>query len=115
MRISDWSSDVCPSDLRAGFQVPYYREAVDLALHASTAFADIRLQAWDIAITDSGPVPLEVNVVGSLFIPQLLKQQGLWAGDFRRSEGRRVGKACVSTCRSRRSPYHKTKQKIEKT
>src|SRR3546814_12643967 len=25
---------------------------------------------------------------------------------FRRSEERRVGKACVSTCRSRLSPYH---------
>src|SRR3546814_13484017 len=27
----------------------------------------------------------------------------------RRSEERRVGKACVSTCRSRWSPYHKKK------
>src|SRR3546814_15748650 len=26
-----------------------------------------------------------------------------------RSEERRVGKECVSTCRSRRSPYHSTK------
>jgi hypothetical protein len=67
----------------AGFQVPCYHEAVALALRASTAFADIRLQAWDIAITDAGPVPLEVNVVGSLFIPQLVNQEGLWTGDFR--------------------------------
>src|SRR3546814_4806043 len=28
------------------------------------------------------------------------------AGGFRRSEERRVGKECVSTCRSRWSPYH---------
>src|SRR3546814_19485358 len=27
-----------------------------------------------------------------------------------RSEKRRVGKACVSTCRTRRSPYHKQKK-----
>src|SRR3546814_4427220 len=27
-------------------------------------------------------------------------------GQFRRSEERRVGKECVSTCRSRWSPYH---------
>lgn len=67
----------------AGFQVPCYREAVDLALRASTAFADIRMQAWDIAITDAGPLPLEVNIVGSLFIPQLVNQQGLGSGDFR--------------------------------
>ncbi|HEY9549956.1 MAG TPA: sugar-transfer associated ATP-grasp domain-containing protein [Kiloniellaceae bacterium] len=67
----------------AGFQVPFYRESIDLALRASAAFADIRIQAWDIAITDARPVPLEVNSVGSLFIPQLVNQQGLWAGDFR--------------------------------
>src|SRR3546814_20238349 len=30
-----------------------------------------------------------------------------------RSEERRVGKECVSTCRSRRSTYHETKNKIE--
>src|SRR3546814_15791033 len=32
-----------------------------------------------------------------------------------RSEERRVGKACVSTCRSRWSPYHKKKNKITLT
>src|SRR3546814_16567935 len=32
-------------------------------------------------------------------------------GGFRRSEERRVGKECVSTCRSRWSPYHKKTQK----
>lgn len=66
----------------AGFQVPCYREAVDLTLHASKAFPGLRMQAWDIALTDSGPVPLELNVIGSLFIPQLVAQQGLWSGDF---------------------------------
>src|SRR3546814_14032568 len=29
-----------------------------------------------------------------------------WATPFSRSEERRVGKECVSTCRSRWSPYH---------
>src|SRR3546814_1504976 len=32
--------------------------------------------------------------------------------DERRSEERRVGKECVSTCRSRWSPYHEKKKKI---
>src|SRR3546814_16892131 len=32
-----------------------------------------------------------------------------------RSEERRVGKACVSTCRSRWSPYHEKKQKKQET
>lgn len=66
-----------------GFQVPFYREAVGLAKRAALYFPDLRMQAWDIAITDDGPVALEVNVVGSLFIPQLLSQKGLLEGEFR--------------------------------
>src|SRR3546814_7245786 len=84
MRISDWSSDVCSSDLEfgarhvAGFVAGQEKDAVgDL----------LRL-----------PDPAERDV----------RQQG--SGDFRigmgRSEERRVGKECVSTCRSRWSPYH---------
>lgn len=66
----------------AGFQVPLYREAVDLALQASKCFPGLPMQAWDIALTDSGPLPLEVNVAGSVFIPQLVSQRGLWSGEF---------------------------------
>src|SRR3546814_17699110 len=36
------------------------------------------------------------------------------AENLARSEARRVGKECVSTCRSRLSPYHATKQRIQK-
>src|SRR3546814_5526550 len=35
-----------------------------------------------------------------------LQRQAAWRQDERRSEERRVGKECVSTCRSRWSPYH---------
>src|SRR3546814_402341 len=67
----------------AGFQVPFYREAVDLALRASKAFADVTLQAWDVAIPDHGPLPLGLHVVGSLFSPQLVNHHGLWTGALR--------------------------------
>src|SRR3546814_5588810 len=36
----------------------------------------------------------------------LLLDEPLSSLDAKRSEERRVGKECVSTCRSRRSPYH---------
>src|SRR3546814_8148074 len=69
MRISDWSSDVCSSDLRG----PGPRS--------------------------SGP---DRPSTGSPSGPT-----GCPAGTPRsRSEERRVGKECVSTCRSRWSPYH---------
>src|SRR3546814_6961002 len=60
MRISDWSSDVCSSDLES-----FSLEPVTL-----------------LKVTESKA----------------------WQAD--RSEERRVGKECVSTCRSRWSPYH---------
>src|SRR3546814_19708381 len=41
---------------------------------------------------------------------EMRKEAGL-----KRSEERRVGKECVSTCRSRWSPYHKKKKKEQKT
>src|SRR3546814_3811870 len=65
MRISDWSSDVCSSDLFGpGDQ--------------------LRWQPWN----------------------HRLLQQRLGHLAVDRSEERRVGKECVSTCRSRWSPSH---------
>src|SRR3546814_3917439 len=69
MRISDWSSDVCSSDLgRPGVAGPGGRRPP----HRSSP-------------DPPSPAP---------------------PGRSRRSEERRVGQECVSTCRSRWSPYH---------
>src|SRR3546814_5850171 len=82
MRISDWSSDVCSSDLpRAVHQVALVRFQVlrraDGFHHPSRPDRGRRAEwLW------------QVEPGGS------------------RSEERRVGKECVSTCRSRWSPYH---------
>src|SRR3546814_1128737 len=76
MRISDWSSDVCSSDLdsRRGF-----------AIGAESAIGQIE---------GSATMPFYEHV--------FIARQDL----SQRSEERRVGKECVSTCRSRWSPYH---------
>src|SRR3546814_10587895 len=83
MRISDWSSDVCSSDLirRRGGAATYLADA--LCRHAFTAAGRCALPAFD----------------GRLV--RLCR-----AGAHERSEERRVGKECVNTCRSRWSPYH---------
>lgn len=65
-----------------GFRVPQYRAALDLVTRACRIFPGIPIQAWDVALTDRGPIPLEVNVVGSLFIPQLIRQRGLLTEEF---------------------------------
>jgi hypothetical protein len=67
-----------------GFRVPCYREAVEVTLRAARAFSGLSMQAWDIAVTPQGPMPLEVNDIGSLFLPQMADQRGLYeAGEFR--------------------------------
>src|SRR3546814_3057556 len=88
MRISDWSSDVCSSDL-----------AFRVAKTASDMRDDTRMTPEDAA-------PFHE------IMQQRLARRGVLAGAAlllaipRRSEARRVGKECVSTCRSRWSPYH---------
>jgi hypothetical protein len=52
-------------------------------LRASQAFIGLKMQAWDVAITPDGPVPLEVNEVGSVFLPQIADQRGLDDPEFR--------------------------------
>src|SRR3546814_7113144 len=69
MRISDWSSDVCSSDLAP----------LDV-------FANGTLIAKGEVVTVGGRFGIRITDI--------------------RSEERRVGKECVSTCRSRWSPYH---------
>src|SRR3546814_5256807 len=101
MRISDWSSDVCSSDLRPGAD----QGMVPLALPV----IDYRRRLTDPLL--GGKLQLQLN---SLAITRSEGQdtQRAFAGaqwDLRkitRSEESRVGKECVSTCRSRWSPYH---------
>src|SRR3546814_1281437 len=82
MRISDWSSDVCSSDL-VGRQGPAVR----------------RRPAAAVAIG-----LLRGRVEDARQVARLVHQRRAVA--VARSAARRVGKECVSTCRSRWSPYH---------
>src|SRR3546814_986545 len=68
MRISDWSSDVCSSDLKRLITIRPQKALAAVICH------------WE--------------------------PPNLRSGAPTRSEERRVGKECVSTCRSRWSPYH---------
>src|SRR3546814_14264413 len=85
MRISDWSSDVCSSDL------------------------------LEYLVKGSGPLTIAAGYGGAFYRadgaqgrPDTQAYLLLFSTDRMgtRSEERRVGKECVSTCRSRWSPYH---------
>src|SRR3546814_11691960 len=95
MRISDWSSDVCSSDLPVLY-TPYFshpdptikRKSGILApdVGNSTLLGTFVQAPFYISLTDSRDLTLA---------PMYTADAGV------RSEERRVGKECVSTCRSR--------------
>src|SRR3546814_9286231 len=90
MRISDWSSDVCSSDLALllgiGAQASSVRQVQTISLPVTMA----QLLLYGLAsaaLKDTGSI---AAIAAAVF----------------RSEERRVGKEWVSTCRTRWSPYH---------
>src|SRR3546814_1325306 len=150
MRISDWNSDVCSSDLlrlhaelysrlsrlmRSGYVA---RNPLDRFYQKQIAEADSQLtitgKRSDLRVTNpyglkkkarrtaSGLTFLGITGIGKTvaldmclgLYPPLLIHTSYNDKRFlrtqipyiKRSEERRVGKECVSTCRSRWSPYH---------
>src|SRR3546814_16364578 len=104
MRISDWSSDVCSSDLRIAFSI-FGREGGSPAQTAPSSSVKLEVSPPDYRQNCQHACFPSPN----LLIPRSWKGPGL--GDGRRimngdsrSEERSVGKECVSTCRSRWSP-----------
>src|SRR3546814_3180950 len=61
---------------------------------------EVRDAGLPVPLTDEGPTVHEVDLDDALSRNQLAR------AILARSEERRVGKECVSTCRSRWSPYH---------
>ena len=44
-----------------GFKIPFYKEAIAMAIKASEKIPEVGLVGWDIAITDKGPILIEGN------------------------------------------------------
>lgn len=58
--------------------LPDWHATCALCLNAAKLFPDLRLQHWDVALTDRGPVALEVNVEGGMRTHQIVQQRGLY-------------------------------------
>src|SRR3546814_14938390 len=104
MRISDWSSDVCSSDLRIliGFE-----QAVSMRLQQDDTVAaggsmtdDQIIKAMMDAMGDAAD---KTHIMNDISVGEMQTMA--------RSEERRVGNECVSTCRFRRTRYHSKKKK----
>src|SRR3546814_15971190 len=99
MRISDWSSDVCSSDLGAADDGPDRQVRIPLVGGRD----DDRIgRVVDVHAID---VVGQVAAVGRFAALVRYVQAPIL-----RSEERRVGKERVSTCRSRWSEYHQKKK-----
>src|SRR3546814_2090246 len=88
MRISDWSSDVCSSDHSAG---------------QAQSLADLPGAPVVVRHLDMRHVEMSEGIVDRIGERRHAAHVGTLA---HRSEERRVGQECVSTCRSRWSPNH---------
>src|SRR3546814_4230355 len=101
MRISDWSSDVCSSDLTVeggrGAVVEVNAETDFVA--RNDTFQDFVRKVTEIALETRG----DTEATKAASFPGTGRTVG---EELTRSEERRVGKEGVSTCRSRWSPYH---------
>src|SRR3546814_20331438 len=107
MRISDWSSDVCSSDLSAGTEAASYTEL----LHVRRRFIHKEaLRSATALVTNAVLATRDQRIWGEAgtACASDSTKVGAWDQNLmaERSEERRVGKECVSTCRSRWSPYH---------
>src|SRR3546814_18502692 len=100
MRISDWSSDVGSSDLNTAALRALRPDQVS---QGSGAINFVRMLG--------GACGVNLLVV-FLEMRTRFHAEALTATQSFRSEERRVGKECVSTCRSRWSPYHYKKENV---
>src|SRR3546814_12051100 len=110
MRISDWSSDVCSSDLLVIDEYDNVVEtdgyvtfsAVDPEPLQSNVLVPVRLEFREN--TDTAKVALAWRSASQQF--QAIPEHTLfYSSEVISSEALRVGKECVSTCRSRLSTY----------
>src|SRR3546814_15927413 len=118
MRISDWSSDVCSSDL-----IQFVLEPCAVRVEQGFEFRRGQIASWNGAGLYADEVAYKAQCLfNGLFaglgtvqieiVPERAAQKAdAMQHDFVviknvRSEERRVGKECVSTCRSRWSTYH---------
>src|SRR3546814_18552924 len=113
MRISDWSSDVCSSDL-----VHRHRKRPVPGRHRQARVRPLALGGLLVPARARGDLQARrlwqrAAPPGAVRTPDRGAAGG--PASESRSEERSVGKECVSPCRSRWCTYHKKKKKKKKT
>src|SRR3546814_20956673 len=102
MRIIDWSSDVCSSDLA----LRHWRGVNETIASLLLSYIALAVMNQMVAGPMRDPASLNTPSTGAIGDAYMIGT---------RSEERRVGKECVSTCRSRWSPAHSKKKRNRRT
>src|SRR3546814_15291184 len=127
MRISDWSSDVCSSDLIPGLRDKYILQVL-LSGRSDTIYknSNVVMESGMVTALNVGEPftkvlsqdaeqllfcfnACQVNAIAASTLSDFAGNLRFFPSPLRidkRSEERRVGKECVSTCRFRWWPYH---------
>src|SRR3546814_12131524 len=118
MRISDWSSDVCSSDLMPAALFRWNENGDLMEIGVSPAQADVSPNSIaaqkpnspataPFRFCERAATPALQQAISQRMPPLPGYQSEIHLRAEARSEERRVGKAWVSTCRSRCAPDHK--------
>src|SRR3546814_12936992 len=111
MRISDWSSDVCSSDLETKKALRDYVLQEDKP--PNSLIIGMQREMLEKVGADQNFGVQSLNDIRTTYPDDSALMIKMYHFTVR-SEERRVGKECVSTCRSRWSTYHYKKQFIYK-
>src|SRR3546814_6527370 len=113
MRISDWSSDVCSSDLSPGSsrRLPTRRGRQPQRIADDDQRTGRHGDRSDQRRDEAEDRQRHSEEVVDDSQREILTHDPHRRAGNARSEERSVGKECVSTCRSRRSTYHEKKKK----
>ncbi len=69
-----------------GYQIPFYKETIDLCKKAMDVFYGLKTIGWDMAITEDGPIFIEGNHGWGVAAHQMVDQCG-WAEKYHRLLG----------------------------
>src|SRR3546814_17942514 len=100
MRISDWSSDVCSSDLG---QADEGEALLRRSLQLDASYPGVPVVTLAFVLSQRGELEEAERILDDMPSPSNL-----------RSDERRVGKECVSTCSSRWAPSHSKKKRTKR-
>src|SRR3546814_21026938 len=113
MRISDWSSDVCSSDLPDGTWI-----VASDHLERAAGYERAQARSSPVAIETLSALPLDqqVSAEGATWLDrELVADAPAIVRDAGRAEERRVGQECARRCNSRWWPYNSKKKEAKRT